>query len=47
MASCMQVWYTVDVQPEHQPWKYSVGFVNREMIEAHLPKPAEKTVIFM
>jgi NAD(P)H-flavin reductase len=41
------VWYTVDVQPEHQPWKYSVGFVNREMIEAHLPKPAEKTVIFM
>ena len=44
---CVQVWYTVDVQPENQPWKYSVGFVNRQMIEAHLPKPAEKTMIFM
>jgi cytochrome-b5 reductase len=30
-----------------QAWKYSVGFVNDELIKAHLPPPSEDTLILM
>ena len=33
-------------QPE-SGWRYSLGFINEEMVKAHLPPPSEKTVIFM
>jgi len=42
----VEVWYTLDVQPE-SGWRYSLGFINEEMVKAHLPPPSEKTVIFM
>ena len=42
----VEVWYTLDVQPE-QEWKYSMGFINEEMIKGHLPSPSDSTRIFM
>ena len=42
----VRVWYTLDVQPS-EPWKYSMGFINEEMVRAHLPAPGENTYIFM
>jgi len=39
------LWYTVD-RPTSD-WKYSAGFVNAEMIESHLPKPDDDTLILM
>merc|ERR1711988_851459 len=42
----VKIWYTLDVQPS-TPWKYSIGFINEEMVRNHLPPPGEKTVIFM
>lgn len=32
--------YTVDRPPEGGGWKYSTGFLTKEMIQAHLPAPA-------
>lgn len=41
----LKLWFTVDrSQPD---WKYSTGFVNAEMIEAHLPPPADDTAILL
>jgi len=37
------LWYTVDRAPE--AWKYSEGFVNADMISAHLPPPGEGVLI--
>ena len=34
----VKVWYTLDVQPETE-WKYSMGFINEEMIKQSLPPP--------
>jgi len=42
----VKVWYTVD-RAEEPGWKYSVGFINEEMVRDHLPKPADDTMIFM
>ena len=40
----IKFWYTVDrASPE---WKYSVGFLNEEMIEKHLPAPDARTAVF-
>jgi len=41
-----KVWFTVDRSPGPD-WLYSVGFVTAEMINAHLPGPANDTAIFM
>ncbi|VDK84973.1 unnamed protein product [Cylicostephanus goldi] len=37
--------YTVDRPPEN--WKFSVGFVNDEMIKEHLPPPSDDSAVFM
>jgi len=42
----VSIWYTLDVQPETH-WKYSIGFINEEMVASHLPPPGPKTFIFM
>lgn len=39
------LWYTVDRGSEG--WKYSVGFINEEMIKTNLPEPSESTQILM
>jgi len=41
----LQLWYTLD-RPE-EGWKYSKGFVNAEMIKAHLPPPGDDTLVLM
>ncbi|NWU91930.1 NB5R3 reductase, partial [Upupa epops] len=38
-------WYTLDRAPEN--WDYSQGFVNQEMIRAHLPPPQNDVLILM
>lgn len=38
-------WYTLD-RPE-EGWKYSSGFVNKDMIKEHLYEPDEETLILM
>ena len=38
-------WYTVDRAPDG--WKYSTGFINEEMLKAHMPPPGENTYVFM
>ncbi len=40
----LKIHYTVDVQPQTE-WKYSVGWVNPDMMKANLPEPAEDTII--
>jgi len=45
--------YTIDKRAdkkegeEQDEWKYSIGFVNEEMIKANLPAPGDDTVILM
>ena len=39
------VWYTVDKAPSG--WKYSEGFINSEMIAAHLPSPGPGSLIIV
>lgn len=39
------LWFTVD--RSSPGWKYDVGFVNAEMIQARLPSPASDTVILL
>eukprot|EP00177_Eucheuma_denticulatum_P008193 GFKZ01014914.1.p1 GENE.GFKZ01014914.1~~GFKZ01014914.1.p1 ORF type:complete len:918 (+),score=135.57 GFKZ01014914.1:154-2907(+) len=41
----IHVWYTVDRAPEN--WEYSTGFVNEEMIRAHLPEAGEESFVGM
>ena len=41
----LRVWYTVDRAPEG--WKYSIGFINEDMLRQHLPAASEQTYIFM
>ena len=41
----VKVWYTVDRAPDG--WKYSTGFINEEMLKAHMPPPGENTYVFM
>ena len=41
----VKVWYTVDRAPEG--WKYSIGFINEDMLRTHLPAASEQTYIFM
>lgn len=41
----LSVWYTIETA--EADWKYSVGFVNSEMIENHLPPPGDDTLILM
>lgn len=43
--SRFHVWYTVDKPPAG--WKYSTGFISAEMIEKHLPGPADDVLILM
>lgn len=39
------VWYTLDHPPEG--WTYSSGFIDRDMIQQHLPPPAADTAVLM
>ena len=39
------LWYTLDRPTEN--WKYSKGFVNDKMIDEHLPKAKERSVVLM
>lgn len=41
----LKVWYTVDRASEG--WNYSIGFVNDEMIKAHMPPPSPETLIML
>lgn len=41
----LKVWFTVDRSTDG--WAYSTGFVNADMIEEHLPKPAEDTAVLL
>jgi len=40
-----KIWYTLD-RP-NEGWAYSQGFINKDMIAAHLPPPGDDTVILM
>jgi cytochrome-b5 reductase len=40
-----RVWYLVDKAPTG--WKYGVGFVNKQVIEEHLPAPSEDTKMLL
>ena len=44
--SNFKVWYTLD-KAEDENWKYSTGFVTKDMIQEHLPPPGDNTQIFM
>lgn len=39
------LWYTLDRPPKD--WKYSSGFINKEMCAAHLPPCADGTMLFV
>ncbi|CEL99134.1 unnamed protein product [Vitrella brassicaformis CCMP3155] len=41
-----KLWYTLD-RPPSAGWKYSSGFITKEMIQEHLPPPAPDTLILM
>jgi len=43
--SRFSLWYTLDFP--NADWKYSKGFINKEMIEQHLPPPGPETLILM
>lgn len=49
--SHLRLWFTVDALTEEEEkagdWKYSTGYVNDTMFEAHLPPPSPSTVILM
>ena len=40
----LRVHYTVDEQPKGM-WRGSVGFVDRDIVKMHLPRPSEETLI--
>eukprot|EP00467_Chlorarachnion_reptans_P002830 CAMPEP_0114506276 /NCGR_PEP_ID=MMETSP0109-20121206/11339_1 /TAXON_ID=29199 /ORGANISM="Chlorarachnion reptans, Strain CCCM449" /LENGTH=293 /DNA_ID=CAMNT_0001684849 /DNA_START=137 /DNA_END=1018 /DNA_ORIENTATION=- len=39
------LWYTVDKAPKDIDWKYSEGFVSKDMIAKHMPSPGENPVM--
>eukprot|EP01088_Endostelium_zonatum_P001536 TRINITY_DN1183_c0_g6_i1.p1 TRINITY_DN1183_c0_g6~~TRINITY_DN1183_c0_g6_i1.p1 ORF type:complete len:375 (-),score=125.16 TRINITY_DN1183_c0_g6_i1:1115-2191(-) len=39
------LWYTLD--NANPGWKYSTGFINKDMISAHLPEPAEDSLVLL
>lgn len=41
-----KVWYTLDRAPE-QGWKYSEGFVSKEMIQERMPPPSKSSAILI
>ncbi|CAM9091374.1 unnamed protein product, partial [Chrysoparadoxa australica] len=41
------VWYTIDKASKPDDWKYSTGFISKEMIAEHLPKAGDETLAFM
>uniref|UniRef100_A0A0G4I2N1 NADH-cytochrome b5 reductase n=1 Tax=Chromera velia CCMP2878 TaxID=1169474 RepID=A0A0G4I2N1_9ALVE len=41
-----KVWYTLD-RPPKSGWKYSTGFITKDMIAEHLPKPGPDSVVLM
>eukprot|EP01096_Ripella_sp_DP13-Kostka_P005132 TRINITY_DN1780_c0_g1_i2.p1 TRINITY_DN1780_c0_g1~~TRINITY_DN1780_c0_g1_i2.p1 ORF type:complete len:299 (-),score=117.63 TRINITY_DN1780_c0_g1_i2:119-1015(-) len=41
----LNLWYTLDRPPEG--WKYSAGFINEEMLRAHLPPAADDSLVLM
>lgn len=34
----IKIWYTLD-RPPAEGWNYSAGFINDEMLKAHMPAP--------
>jgi len=40
-----KIWYTLDRPAEN--WKYSKGFISKELISAHFPPAGDDTVILM
>lgn len=40
-----KVWYTLDRPPA--VWSYSTGFINEEMLRAHIPLPSPETLVLM
>jgi len=40
-----KLWYTLDRPTDS--WRYSGGFVNKEMIASHLPPPSDETIVLM
>lgn len=40
-----KLWYTLDRPPEG--WAYSTGFIDADMIKAHMPPPKPGTLILM
>lgn len=42
-----QVWYTVDRANDSENWKFSTGFINRDMIEKHAYFSSGKTQYFL
>ncbi|CAN0178430.1 unnamed protein product, partial [Phaeothamnion confervicola] len=42
-----RVWYTIDKPNDPAAWKFSVGFIDEEMLRAHLPEAGEGSVALM
>lgn len=40
------LWYTLDRAPA-EGWKYSSGFINKDMCAEHLPPPSSDSMIFV
>eukprot|EP01134_Creolimax_fragrantissima_P001730 CFRG1730T1 len=43
--SKFKLWYTIDESSEG--WKYDTGFITKEMMEKHLPRPAKDTILMI
>lgn len=41
----IKIWYTLVKADEG--WKYSVGFIDEEMIKQHMPPPSDDTIMLM
>jgi cytochrome-b5 reductase len=42
----LSIWFTID-KSVLSDWKYDIGFVNRDMLEKHMPAPGDDTLILM
>lgn len=42
-----KLWYVIDKAPKDQEWKYSVGHINKEILEKHTFKPAPNSFAFV
>ena len=40
-----KIWYTLDRPPKD--WEYSTGFIDDKMIDTHMPKPSNETLILL